>query len=334
MKKKGRDLSNFEVLDPSNINTVNNESIVTKVNSYKEEDVTAIDYDILPKFGIGGIKNFKMESIDITIAKFILKKDLLLCGAVDTNYTELSFLMEGEKVISINESNSDIVHENMESYFVNSQTRKSKISGGKSYKEITLKLSNSFLLTHGFMRHIEGKRINDENIIMPITSELHAGLDDLEKRINEGIDKKLFIKAKVFELLALQVESYNRGEGRITNGSNFLKKIYTVKTFLKKNLHRNYTTKELSRKCDISEHVLKVEFKRVFGYSIKRFCANEKMNKAKELLKSPQLTVYQIAEEIGYKNATHFSAAFKRNFGNTPKHFRNNFIKENYYEKE
>ncbi len=47
------------------------------------------------------------------------------------------------------------------------------------------------------------------------------------------------------------------------------------------------------------------------------------MDRAKDLLRSTQLPIYQIADEIGYKNATHFSAAFKRCFGMTPKNFRN-----------
>jgi len=46
------------------------------------------------------------------------------------------------------------------------------------------------------------------------------------------------------------------------------------------------------------------------------------LSKAKNLLKNLQLPIYQIAEDVGYKNATHFSAAFKKQFGHTPKYFR------------
>ena len=47
------------------------------------------------------------------------------------------------------------------------------------------------------------------------------------------------------------------------------------------------------------------------------------MKKAKELLKMTQLPIYEIAEEVGYKNATHFSAAFKRSYKESPKEYRN-----------
>lgn len=47
------------------------------------------------------------------------------------------------------------------------------------------------------------------------------------------------------------------------------------------------------------------------------------MTKAKDLLRGTQMPIYQIAEDVGYKNATHFSAAFKKYYGELPKQYRN-----------
>ena len=41
--------------------------------------------------------------------------------------------------------------------------------------------------------------------------------------------------------------------------------------------------------------------------------------RAKYLLENTELPIYEIAESVGYKNATHFSAAFKRFYNETPK---------------
>jgi len=38
------------------------------------------------------------------------------------------------------------------------------------------------------------------------------------------------------------------------------------------------------------------------------------MDYARYLLENTQKTVYQIAEYVSYKNATHFTAAFKKKF--------------------
>ena len=69
-------------------------------------------------------------------------------------------------------------------------------------------------------------------------------------------------------------------------------------------------------------HMLNKEFCRVFGYSIHEFTLAEKMNQAKLLLENTDKMIYQIAEEVGYKNATHFTAAFKKQLGVTPKQYK------------
>ena len=46
------------------------------------------------------------------------------------------------------------------------------------------------------------------------------------------------------------------------------------------------------------------------------------MEKAVQLLNLSNKPIYEISDLVGYKNPTHFSAAFKRNFGCTPRQFR------------
>lgn len=73
----------------------------------------------------------------------------------------------------------------------------------------------------------------------------------------------------------------------------------------------------------LNESTLRKEFKRIFGLSVGEFSRSQKIKHAKNLLRNTELSVYQIAEEIGYKNATHFTAAFKRLEGIAPLKFRN-----------
>ncbi len=327
MIKKRRDFANCKVLDLTSNKSTVEEFIAIETDSLKDQGVTFKEYHILPKFGIGSIINFEMDSICIIINRFKLEDDLVVYNRSDDNYIQLSFLLEGEKIISLDNEEEDIFYENQESYFVNINSFKgySRISGGKLFKEIKIKLSKYFLLMHGFTNNIMLKKISDKDIITPITSELLTALNDLETKNLKGITQKLFLKAKVFELLAMQIENYKNVDVNTIKVSKILKKLYKVKQLIKNNLQKNFTAKQLSVEMALNEHILKKEFKRVFGYSVNRFSSIEKMNKAKDLLKNHQLPIYQIAEDIGYKNATHFTAAFKRYFGNTPKYYRNNF---------
>ena len=327
MIKKRRDFNNCEVLDLFSTNSSIEKLIAVKKDSLIDEGVTFSEYHLKPKYGAGSIINFEMKSICIIISRFKLKKDLVVYNRSDTDYIQLSFLIEGEKIISLDNTDTEIFYENQESYFVDIDSFQgySRIPGGKIFKEIKIKLSKSFLLMHGFTNNIILKKISDNNIITPITGELLTTLNDLETKNLKGITKKLYLKAKVFELLALQIENYKNVDVKTTKGSKILKKLYKIRQLIKNNLQDSYTTKQLSIEMALNEHILKKEFKRIFGYSVNKFSTIEKMNTAKDLLKNPQLPIYQIAEEVGYKNATHFTVAFKRYFGDTPKFFRNNF---------
>lgn len=80
----------------------------------------------------------------------------------------------------------------------------------------------------------------------------------------------------------------------------------------------------MSKEVGMNKTLLNREFLRVFGQTVHEYSINKKIEKAKLLLVNTDLPIYEIAEQIGYKNATHFSAAFKRQEGTTPKKFKTN----------
>lgn len=325
MEKKRRDFIDCEVLDLTKSKSTISEMIAIETDFIEYEGVIFKEYHVLPKFGQGTIINFDMESIDITISRFKLEKDFIIYNKGNTDFIQLSFLLEGQKIISLDYTDSDILYEEQESYLVNINSFKgySRISGGKLFKEIKIKLSKYFLLMYGFTNNFMLKKIVDKDIIIPITNELLTILNDLENKNFKGITQKIYLKAKVFELLALQIENYKNSDTNNLMVSKTIKKLYLVRQIIIDKLEQNFSINQLSKKVLLNEFELKSEFKRIFGYSIKKFSAMEKMNKAKSLLSNTQLPIYQIAEDVGYKNATHFSAAFKKSFGLTPKKFRN-----------
>lgn len=58
--------------------------------------------------------------------------------------------------------------------------------------------------------------------------------------------------------------------------------------------------------------------------TIEQFFILQKIEKAKELLHYNQLSVAEIAENLGYSSSQHFSSQFKKNIGLTPMQFKTN----------
>lgn len=54
-----------------------------------------------------------------------------------------------------------------------------------------------------------------------------------------------------------------------------------------------------------------------------------RMDASKELLRTTNIKLFEIAEKVGYSEANYFSYSFKRYFGVSPKEYRNSLQTSN-----
>lgn len=66
-------------------------------------------------------------------------------------------------------------------------------------------------------------------------------------------------------------------------------------------------------------------FKQTTGRSPHQFLLERRICVAKEMLRARQLSVAEIAAELGFYDQSHFSQVFKRNAGMTPRQFTEQF---------
>lgn len=68
------------------------------------------------------------------------------------------------------------------------------------------------------------------------------------------------------------------------------------------------------------------EFESAFHISPAKWIQEKRLQKAKELFLSTQLTIADICYQVGYENASHFSRLYKSHFGYNPSETRKRFI--------
>ncbi|MEO9571720.1 MAG: AraC family transcriptional regulator [Polaribacter sp.] len=325
--KKRRDFENCTTFDLTVLKTDFKNIFAKEKFKIEENGFLYSEYIVKPKFGKGSIVEINFNCITISISQFILNSDILQFDKSDENWLQLSFLIEGEKIISLKNQTEDILYESQESYMalIESYKGHNKITGNQPFKEVKIKLSKEFLFQHGLEKGIDFKKITNNNLIIPTTEDLLNILSNLKLNYSREISSKILLEAKVLEILAIQINNYKKIKINQKNikSDKFLKTLYKVRQFLRNNLDQNYSINHLSREFGLNENVLTTKFKKLFNCTIYQFYLEAKMTKAKELLKITQLPIYEIAEEVGYKNATHFSAAFKRYYNETPNKFRN-----------
>lgn len=263
--------------------------------------------------------------MEMIISRLDLRQDIVLEHDAEDDSLQLSFLMEGEKVITPRHS-PELVQVKGESYLASLSGFRGRIKLGceRPFVECKIRFAPSVVSDRVLSEFRFTHTLMAQEQIRPISRELFTILVDLECQDLSSPIQWIFLRAKALELLALQLQatarnSLEKGQGY---GSMNLRKLYDVRKRICENLQHNYALSELAMDAGIPAGLLNEEFLQAFGMSVKAFGTQMKMERARQLLEQTDRLIYEIAEAVGYKNATHFTAAFRRYFGHTPRQHR------------
>ncbi len=78
----------------------------------------------------------------------------------------------------------------------------------------------------------------------------------------------------------------------------------------------------IAQHLGISEGHLSHIFKRETDYTLLNYLTRYRIHKAMELLRDCRAKIYEVAEQVGYKDITYFSATFKRVAGVSPSEYQ------------
>lgn len=98
--------------------------------------------------------------------------------------------------------------------------------------------------------------------------------------------------------------------------------------YINTNMYRPLKVKELASYFNISESKLRTLFKTELNSTVQDYIMMRKIEEAKLMLKS-NVTTNEVAYTLGFADASHFSRAFKKIVGQTPKHFQQSIASMN-----
>ena len=167
---------------------------------------------------------------------------------------------------------------------------------------------------------------------VPFNSDIQWVIHEIKKCNYTGSLKKMYLEAKIKELLILQLESLKKLENKTSVDEKDFKKLLEAKRILENTFTNAPSLIELSRLISLNEFKLKKGFKMCFETTVKSYVTKLRMEHAKNLFKNKTSNVSEVAYKCGYKDVSHFSAAFKTFYGFTPISFRkiNIFTKLNF----
>lgn len=91
----------------------------------------------------------------------------------------------------------------------------------------------------------------------------------------------------------------------------------------------NFGVDDIGKKIGISRVQLYRKVKALLGYNVNDYIVGVRLQKAKYLLGKEDLSIAEIAFQVGFSSQAYFSRLFKSKFGNTPSDYRTNKFKRN-----
>ena len=129
----------------------------------------------------------------------------------------------------------------------------------------------------------------------------------------------------------------NSGKGRFERGNSVngryeredfyfsgstVRKVQNARRIINANLDKEISIEELADKVNLNRTSLQKVFKEMYGLTVNDYRTKARLQLAKNLLVSTDLSITEIAGRSGYANSSKFSQVFKKNEGMLPKDWR------------
>ncbi|MGB0414633.1 MAG: helix-turn-helix transcriptional regulator [Coraliomargarita sp.] len=140
----------------------------------------------------------------------------------------------------------------------------------------------------------------------------------------DGIRHRLQLEGNVLSWMAevlIQSKSSANSSKRALNADDH-DAIDNITQQMHREPGQEYSIDDLCMLGGINEHKLKSAFKSIHGKTAFSYLREVRMDHAASLLKEDRLSVIQVANEVGYSNASHFARAFKDRHGLLPKAYQ------------
>jgi AraC-like DNA-binding protein len=137
----------------------------------------------------------------------------------------------------------------------------------------------------------------------------------LDKKVSEEL-----LEVKFEEIMIYLADKYGHDFLSFLQGSLQTEENLSFKKTVEANKFTNLTLGEIAFLCNMSLSTFKRRFSEVFKSTPGNWFKQKRMERAKALLQSGEAKPSDIFTLSGYKNLSHFSAAYKSRFGKSPRH--------------
>lgn len=168
----------------------------------------------------------------------------------------------------------------------------------------------------GFPRHTEH----------PLTPDLRMIAHQVLNCPLEGSARRVFMESKTLEILAVQLHvlSSSAPSGSVVRNKKERERLEEARRILESELADPPSLLTLARRVGLNDFKLKRGFRELYQTTVFGYLRMLRMEKARAMLETGEMNVGEVAAATGYSCFGHFSEAFRKRFGISPRDLKKN----------
>jgi AraC-like DNA-binding protein len=264
-----------------------------------------------------------------------IKNDLLIVeDETDTDMVSVNFQLQGNFLSDFRNVRAlEIQPRTHNLLFSTPADHMHHIPGGQDLKMMHIAIDRQYFAqligaddhwSEKALRNMEtGNSFLGGNIEASISPAMLYLIQSIQNNPGEGSIRNLQVQAKVFELLAMQLEQFRKTDCMVPGlNSDDTNKLHELHLYIQHHFLEDLSLFQLARIFTMNEFKLKKGFKALFNTTIFGYIRDLRMQHATVLLKDEKKPVEEVAYELGFEHAQHFSTSFKKHFGVSPSAWR------------
>lgn len=307
------------------------------------------------------ITDIKMPKVDgLELLQKIMEKDLCPCVVLLSDYTDFTYARQGIILGAFDYMSKPVCEEEFEKLL--HRAKEHIITKSKEKERLKLLEKNLEEKVEAFFSDAEVKHIAKlmEQGDIEYIEALSRMIDRIEVHLNHEFLKLESVLRNVFHEIIKNILEHKKWlekfiESKEINDINFmncedigelreefmdkikrifdlLDKIYWAKTdndiisqicdCVLENFEDRLSLTYIAEKLYLHKNYISEVFKQKTGISITQYLTTIKMERAKVLIAEGRLKIYQISDQLGYRDVEYFSKVFKKYTGMSPTQFR------------
>lgn len=184
-------------------------------------------------------------------------------------------------------------------------------------------LSEIFSISSGNLDIIKAKLFELTAILLRAAVDTGAPLDKMSQYVN--IYNKILAQNTTFEDLCYLTSEimevfmaivYKYRSQKLTN-----KHIINAINYIKNNYYKELSLKLVAKEIYVNRYYLSHLFRDEMDMTFSNYVNKIRMDESLKLIKTKELKIQEIAENVGFKDANYFTKAFKKYYGVSPKNY-------------